>query len=385
MSVINQVLKDLDRQGANVSAPAGVIAVNQPEAAAPRWRWLLVGMIGVALAAFWWFSPAAKHPVAHPEQAAARQLGAVDRNLRNGAAESVSAEAQRFSSSAAPSAILPAPPADNASGSSALQTPAAVTRPEAKPAALPAASSAVAAASMPAPPAVAHAATPRLDTRLPEPRPNPAVVKAWASDASNAKTPQLQAEEAWRQANRMIEQGRNRDAREQLENLLRLEPSHVAGRQRLIGLLLQTGGESNNAPENSARAEALLREGMALNPNEAWYARSLAQLHLQRGDAAQAAATLKSALAKHPDAANWALYASTAAKLGKPADAALAYREALQSNPEQGNWWIGLAVALEKTGDQNEAGAAYQRALQTRLSAELRDYAQQKTRELGAR
>jgi MSHA biogenesis protein MshN len=76
------------------------------------------------------------------------------------------------------------------------------------------------------------------------------------------------------------------------------------------------------------------------------------------------------------------LYAGTFTKLGKPADAALAYREALQLNPAQGNWWIGLGVALEQIGDKTGAGEAYQRALQTRLSTELRDYAQQKSKEL---
>jgi tetratricopeptide (TPR) repeat protein len=73
---------------------------------------------------------------------------------------------------------------------------------------------------------------------------------------------------------------------------------------------------------------------------------------------------------------NWALYASTQAKLGKPAEAALAYREALRLDSNQGNWWIGMAVALEKSNARADAGAAYQRALQTRLSGELREFAE---------
>jgi MSHA biogenesis protein MshN len=353
MSVINQVLKDLDRQGANARTPAGVIAVNQRNDPAPRWPWLLAAGGGVALVTVWWFSSTAPETQARLDK---------------------------------PAAEVQASPAPLDSSTPALATPSPQLRlsdqlsPVSQPAAQPVSETQL--TTQPSPPAFFPVIKPRLDLRLSEPRAaqtqtQTTVVKATPSDASKARTPQMQAEEAWRQANRSIEQGRNHDAQEQLENLLRLEPGHVAGRQRLIGLMLQT--------ENATRAESLLREGIAINPNEVWYPRSLAQLHLQRGDAPQAAAILKASLTKRPDAANWALYAGASTKLGKPADAAQAYRDALQLNPAQGNWWIGLGVALEQSGDKAGAGEAYQRALQTRLGAELHDYAQQKARELGGR
>jgi MSHA biogenesis protein MshN len=369
MSVINQVLKDLDRQGANVSAPNGVIAVNQRDAPPLRWPWLLPGLLALAAAA-WWFWPAAPGsgspaapaptlPPAAPQLRLSQQLSPmsepapvhVGRNPGNEEAASVSAEAQRLRSSMAPSAIH----AHSAENATLFRPTQAVV-------------------------AVIPATKPRLDTRLPEPRPSD-TAKALVVKEIKPLTPQAQAEDAWRQASRLLEQGREHDAQERLEYALRLDPNHAGAHQSLIALLLEAGASA----ESAARAEALLREGLALHPNEAWYPRSLAQLHLQRGDATAAAAILKASLAARPDAANWGLYASTLAKLGKPGDAAQAYREALRLNPAQGAGWIGLAVALEQSGDKNEAAAAYQRALQTRLSAELHDFAQQKARELGAR
>jgi MSHA biogenesis protein MshN len=366
MSVINQVLKDLDRQGANASTPSGVIAVNQREAAAPRGIWLALGLAGIAgLAAAWWFDvlpgldadtpplapvlAAPPPPVAvAPQLQLSQQLSDVGRNPREGEAGFVSAVGRK---SAAPSATSPAPPA--ASGASAL-APANI-------------------AFVPQPP--------RLDTRLPEARSRPAEQPTEARQSvvkeNKPLTPQMQAEDAWRQAGRLLEQGRNHDAQDQLESVLRLDPAHAGARQSLAALVLEAG--------DTARAEAVLNEGLALHPNDAWYPRSLAQLQLQRGNYAQAVGILKAGLAKRADAANWGLYASTLNKLGKREDTVQAYREALRLNPAQGNWWIGLAVALEQGDERADAAAAYQRALQTRLSAELREFAQQKVRELGAR
>ncbi len=347
MSVINQVLKDLDRQGANMRAPSGVVAVNQPDAVSP-WprRMALAAGVAVLLAAVWWFWRPAPGVVA-------------------------------------PAPSLPAPAAPQLRLSQEL-TPVA-------PPSLPSPAEATVSAALPAPvsappPRIAFVPQPpRLDTRLPEPR-QPVVASAEAKliETKSAvvkdikpATPQVQAEEAWRQANRLLEQGRNHDARERLETALRLDPEHDAVRQSLIALLLEAG--------NAASAEALLREGIALQPNDAWYPRSLAQLQLQRGDLAAAAAGLKAALGKRQDAANWALYAGTLHKLGKSGEAATAYREAVRLDPSQGNWWIGMAVALEQAGDTEAAGATYQRALQTRLGGELREFAQQKARALNQR
>jgi len=332
-----------------------VIAVNQRDATSPRWPWLLLGFAGLA-AAGWWLWPGDPRP--------APSL-AIPGSPRPSPAPVETAPQLRLSQQLSP--VSESVPAALSKVKPAL---------ELKPAPVHSAEGASLFRPTPAVVAAISAAKPRLDTRLSEPR-HSEIAKPTVVKEIKPQTPQVQAEEIWRQTSRLLEQGRNHDAQERLESVLRLDPTHAGAQQSLVALVLEAG--------DSVRAEALLREGLALHPNEAWYPRSLAQLQLQRGDTAQAAVTLKTGLAKRTDATNWGLYASTLAKLGKRGDAAQAYREALRLDPAQGNWWIGLAVALEQGGENADAGAAYQRALQTRLSTELREFAQQKVRELGAR
>jgi len=348
MSVINQVLKDLDRQGANTSAPQGVIAINTTQAPATNWPLRLLGGLLFALAAAWWFWPAA--PASPAKQVAASAPAPMPAPL----VEQQITPRLTLSETLTPQAQLGPLPENSSQRATkhAAATPALLK------------------------PTPEISISPRLDKRLPEIVPTTDAAQRVVKEIKPPSA-QMQAEEAWRQAVQLLEQGRNHDAQARLELALRLDPGQTAARQKLIALVLEAG--------NTASAEALLREGMLQHPNDTWYPRSLAQVHLQRGDFAQASSILKTSLGKHPDATNWALYASTQAKLGKPAETALAYREALRLDPNQGNWWIGMAVALEKGNAKADAGAAYQRALQTRLSGELREFAEQKARSLAER
>ncbi len=349
MSVINRVLKDLDRKGAAPLSLGGVQVVHTtpPSPRAP-WLWLLLGL-GIALTLAWWlFWPRTGVPagVATTAPAVAAPVTA-DTALAEGPPR------LRLSATLSePAATLPAPRPSVPPPTLAEPTRAApaAARPTA----------ALAASEIPFPV--------KLDTRLPQPRP-PRVLKE-----DRPPTPQEQAEQAWRQAARLIEQGRGRDAQEGLETALRLDPNHGPARQSLIALSLEGG--------DGARGEILLREGLQLHPQDAWYARSLGQVYLQRGDSAQAAAVLKAGLGKGVDAAYWGLYAGVLSKIGRNEEAIAAYREAARQNPAHGPWWLGLAVTLEQADQRQEAAAAYQRALQTRLSAELREFAAKKAAEL---
>jgi MSHA biogenesis protein MshN len=173
-------------------------------------------------------------------------------------------------------------------------------------------------------------------------------------------------EEAWNEAGHWLSQGRNRDARDRLAQVLRLAPQHGAARQALITLLIEAGDRTE--------ALRLLAEGRNHHPLESWYPRSQAQLHLQNGQPELAATSLQSALTPTSSAEDWALYAGITAKLGRHEESASAWRAGLRSQPDQGAWWIGLGVALERIGQRADALQAYQRASQTRLAPELREY-----------
>lgn len=354
MSVINRVLKDLDQKGTAPTPLSGVQAV-QTRLARPHWPWLFAPLLG-GLALAWWFWPAARLEMP------ATPLAVADAAPQLRLSETLSRPS------------LPSPPGGgegregaavdtSANTQSAAPEPARETQRSApSPAPIPAGEERKAETAIAA----------RLDTHLPEPR-QIKVVKDM-----RPLTPREQAEQSWRQAAHLIEQGRAREAMEGLESALRLDPNHGQARQTLIALSLESGDVAHDV----ARGETLLREGMQLHANDAWYNRALGQLYLQRGDLRLSAATLKAGLGKNPDAAYWGLYAGVLGKSGQPGEAAQAYREAARLNPNHGPWWIGLGVSLEQAGQRPDAAAAYQRALQTKLGAEVREFAAKKAAEL---
>lgn len=321
MSVINRVLKDLDRMGVAPGSLAGVRAVPARRGRTrPLWAFLLVL---AASGAGWWFWPAPLPRVprpSHPREERPRlRLSETLSETQNGP---IGLDTH-----------LPKPGAEQAGSLRYRETPI------------------------------------RLDTHLPEPR---------AARVSKEVRPlgvREQAEQAWTQAAHLIELGRGREALEALEALLRLDASHGPARQALVALSLEGG--------DAARAEALLRDGLLLHPQDAWYNRSLGQLSLQRGDTAGAADLLKSGLSKGVDAAYWGLYAGVLEKSGQAETATHAYREAARMDPGHGLWWVGLAVSLEQAGSRAEAATAYRRALQTRLGADIREFVTKKSEELG--
>ncbi len=352
MSVINRVLKDLDRKGGAPSLRNGVLAVRaEPAPRRRRWPWVVVLLLA-GLAAAWGLRPPATTSPAQPEDMAPRLRMSDTLTLpapRGAGGEGTGAGAKRDLPPPEPGTLLPEPRSAPGSLSSAP---------------LPQGEGRKAAA------AVGEAPYPvRLDTHLPESRP-PRVVKE-----ARPATPHEQADQAWRQASQWLEQGRGREGAALLETALSLEPGHGPARQTLIAFCLENG--------DSARGESLLREGLRLHADDPWYNRALGQLNLRHGDLAQSLATLKAGLAKGADAAYWGLYAGVLGKAGKAAEAAAAYREAARLDPGHGPWWIGLAVSLEQSGARGEAAAAYQRALQARLTPEVRDYAARKAQELG--
>ncbi len=339
MSVINRVLKDLDRMGAAPGRLAGVRAVPARRLRVhPLW-----GLVFATLAAGWWFWPALRPQMPQPPEARPHL------RLSETLSEIPSAPIQ-------PDTPLPERRAEQAGSLRYRQTP---TQPD-----------------IPLPERRAEQAgslryrqTPiKLDTHLPEPRP------ARVSKEVRPLSAREQAEQAWAQAARLIEQGRGREALEALEALLRLDASHGPARQALVALSLEGG--------DAARAEALLREGLLLHPRDAWYSRSLGQLSLQRGDTAGAAAFLKAGLGKGVDAGYWGLYGGVLEKAGHAEEATHAYREAARMDSGHGPWWVGLAVTLEQTGSRAEAAQAYRRALQTHLGADIREFVTKKTEEL---
>lgn len=165
-----------------------------------------------------------------------------------------------------------------------------------------------------------------------------------------------EAEERYRKAITLMQKGRENQARSLLEESIRLFPGHVAARQALATLLSEAG--------HSREAEAVLREGRAASPDNAWLALNLARLQAARGDVEGAAETLQGGIAGRGVNAEYrATFAAMLARLKQHVEAARQYDLALRQQPEQGTWWMGLGLALAAQGKPDEARAAYSRAL----------------------
>lgn len=190
-----------------------------------------------------------------------------------------------------------------------------------------------------------------------------------------AGSPRERAEFEYRKALAVLNQGRLPEAIDGLRGALRQDATHAVPRQLLLKLLL----------ENKRLDEAmdLLREGVQLQPAEIVWAMSLARLQVDRGDLPGAWQTLKASL---PAAANSADYQGFAAhvlqRLGRHKESVEHYRAATHLAPGEGRWWLGLGLTLEADGHAMEAREAMLRAKASgTLGAELLNFVEQKLRQ----
>jgi MSHA biogenesis protein MshN len=173
------------------------------------------------------------------------------------------------------------------------------------------------------------------------------------------------ADAIYRGAEAAFKQGRNTEARESLREALRIDGLHLASRQLLVKLLIET--------QRLDEAMEVLREGLQGQPAQTNWAMTLARLQVDRGDLDGAARTLRDSLpaaSGRPDYLGFAGHLQQ--RLGNGKEAAELYRSATRLAPADGRWWLGLGLAMESEGMNDEALAAFQRARQCgNLSREL--------------
>lgn len=351
MSLINQVLSDLEKRGADTPLADGAVRVVAQQTATPPSRvWLVLagGGIAAALAAGgWWMFAAPVQPLADATPAPAPQVAAyaVSEVVAASAPEAppeLAAPASRLSFE------LSGIPLPN-SLRSKPQEPSSDVKP--KPV---------------APQAVAK----------PAPPPPPPVQAAAVDKQVKTLTPAQQAENEYRKANSALQQGVIAEAMAGYQAALHLDPSHVNARQALVGVLL------NN--RRSAEAEQVLQEGLLINHRQTGFAMLLARLQVERNAVSDALETLQKTL---PFADGQADYqAFTAALMQRQArhkEAITHYQHALQLQPNNGVWLMGLGISLQAVQRMEEARDAYKRALATRsLSTGLQSFVNQKLKEL---
>jgi len=191
-----------------------------------------------------------------------------------------------------------------------------------------------------------------------------------------SSSPQERAEGEYRKALASLNAGRSSEALEGLRAALKQDGMHTASRQLLFKLLV----ESKHLDD----AAELLQDGLQAQPGQITWAMSLGRLQVDRGDLPGAWKTLQRSL---PAAGGSADYQGFAAhvlqRLGRSKEAAEYYQTATRLMPAEGRWWLGLGLALEADGRIAEAREALLHAKASgTLSNELSTFVDQKLRQL---
>ena len=373
MSLINQMLQDLDARKVGHGTGSGLPNEVRPLPVVQALRWpilavaiLLLLLVGAFAVYFWMMSakavlpvpppepisiapPVPTAPVPEPEKIVQPEAPPVE-------PQPVVSELQDLNGSLRMADVLKLP-AEKKTAKKAIEDRKETTARSTALIALP-----------PAPLVPAPVAAVKADAQATDRSPKPPMIEK--TDALGS--PRDRAETEYRKAISAVNQGRVDEALTGLRNALRQDAYHLASRQLLVKLLL----EAKRVDE----AIQVLQDGLQTQPAQLGWAMSLARLQMDRGDLAGAWQTLNYS---QPAAANNADYQGFSGhvlqRLGRHKDAIERYLAAARLSPNDGRWWLGLGLSLEAEGRTSEAKEAFQHAKQTgNLSAELISLVEQK-------
>ena len=188
--------------------------------------------------------------------------------------------------------------------------------------------------------------------------------------------PEQKSENFYRQAISNLQQGRVTEAQEALTKSLDANPANQEARQMLTGLLLDN--------KRNDEARVILATGLAITPEQSDFRMVLARLQVEAGDRSGALSTLELG---QKYAINNAEYQSFLAIMLQRAErheeAINHYNIALSLNSSAANSLIGLGISLQATGKLKNAQEAFTRAQSvTSLSPELAQFIDQQLKQI---
>lgn len=167
----------------------------------------------------------------------------------------------------------------------------------------------------------------------------------------------------------------NVGAEQLFKRALEIQPKYADARIQLAAIYLERN--------DTTTAEGLLKDGLSLEPAQAQLARLYTQLLSSRGEFELALISLAPVIdTRAPDAESLALRAAIYARLDKHKEAAADYRAALKLDPEQANWWMGLGLSLEHQGLYGNAMTAYRNAASLPLESNVKAFVKQRLAQL---
>jgi Flp pilus assembly protein TadD len=189
----------------------------------------------------------------------------------------------------------------------------------------------------------------------------------------NQTTAKQQADLLYRQVESNFE---NYSAIYKLEQVLKLDPRHLKARL-LLAKALHNQGQINKTAE-------FLDQSLALFPDNLQFINTRAQLFLQQRNPNGALKTLQRIeLANSSNETYLSLLAATYQQLQSFSNAAKVYQKLVSVNPEKAENWLGLGLSQEKLGNLKLARDAYQQALSKEtLKESVVSYIKQRLTEL---
>jgi len=187
---------------------------------------------------------------------------------------------------------------------------------------------------------------------------------------------QQQADNEFRRASGLMQQGRADEALSGYEAALQLDAGHEAARQALAVMLLQSN--------RNADAERVLQDGLKLNIKHSGFAMLLARIQLDRDASWSALLTLQKTLPYAERQADYrAFVAALLQRLSRHKEAVVHYQAAVQLSPNSSVWWMGLGISLKALQRNEEARVAFKRALELHtLNTDLQTFVTQQLKGL---
>lgn len=181
-----------------------------------------------------------------------------------------------------------------------------------------------------------------------------------------------QSDNHYRQSLTLLQQGRVAEAQDMMRKALETNPRNLKARQALVGLLVE--GRHHD------EAMALLQEGVKLTPEQSGLCMALARLQVEVGDGKGASNTLEQGLQyAGEDAEYHAFYAALMQREDRHDEAVAHYLTALKSNPAMPSWLVGIGISWQAQGKLADAGEAYQRAKDTgQLTPQVSQFVEQR-------
>jgi MSHA biogenesis protein MshN len=398
MSLINQVLQDLEKRHAADSELQTLPPFVRPVASRAHWSrmFMFAGMFALALCAFAAFMygrlwapvdvpklvpqaarvkvpeptlvqpepPAATTPVAAaaapslayvPVSRLSDELSLVAPSSRPPQKPSATEKRAKPLAARAPEVVEP-PPVEQAQASVEQKESSSQRPPQAEAPAK----------------AAAPVSTPALRAQTEAPEGAPSGINKQMREVAPAE----RAEIVFRKGVAQIQEGRANAAELEFRDALKQDPTHVGALQALLGLLVDSG--RNN------EAEQFLVKALQINPRQPRHAMVLARLEVERGDVTGAINTMVAALPYvQTDFDFYAFLAALLQREGRHREAVDYYRTALRGVSGNGVWMMGLAISLRASNQAAEAREAFASALNSKqLSPALQEFVERQLREL---